>query len=399
MQLGRVVSSFVLVAAVVCGCQKKQETQAPPAAATPAPAAAPAAPGGIVVGSVTILAGEAATFGESSNNGVKLAIAEANAKGGVQGKQVVLKVYDSQGKAEEAATAATRLATQDGALVLVGEITSTNTLAIAPIADTNGIPTITSSATNPRVTKDGEKTRPYMFRVCFIDPFQGTVMAKFVRNDLKLARAAILRDAANDYSVGLSQFFTRRFLELGGEIVADLSYKAGDQDFKAQLTALKAKNPQIIYVPGYYTDVALIGRQAKELGMKIPLAGGDGWDSAKLYEIAQGALDGSYFSNHYTAENPSAVVQEFAKRYQEKYGVPPDAFAALGYDAARVALDSIARAKEVSRSAVRDAMEQTKGFQGVTGTFTLDADHNPIKSAVVLGIQGNRAKYVATVEP
>jgi branched-chain amino acid transport system substrate-binding protein len=390
----------VVVTAVLSGCQKKQEESQPaPAGTAPAAASAAGGAGGIVVGSVTILAGEAATFGESANNGVKLAISEANAKGGVKGKQLELKVYDSQGKAEEAATAATRLTTQDRALVIVGEITSTDTLAMAPIVDTNKVPAISPSATNPRVTKDGDKTRPYMFRVCFIDPFQGTVMAKFVRENLKLGRAAILRDAANDYSVGLAEFFTKRFTELGGEIVADLSYKAGDQDFKAQLTGLKAKNPEIVYVPGYYTDVALIARQARELGMKVPMAGGDGWDSAKLYEIAQGALDGSYFSNHYAPENPAPVVQDFAKRYQQTYNTTPDAFAALGYDAARVAIDAIARAKELTPLAVRDAMEATKGFQGVTGTITLDENHNPIKSAVVLGIKGNKASYVTTVEP
>ena len=194
---------------------------------------------------------------------------------------------------------------------------------MAPIADANQVPQISPTSTNPRVTKDGDKTRPYVFRVCFIDPFQGTVMAKFARENLKLKRVAILRDVGSDYSVGLADFFKKKFEELGGTIVNDQSFKAGDQDFKAQLTTIKGKTPEMIYVPGYYTEVALMARQARELGIKVPLGGGDGWDSAKLYEIAQGALDGSYFSNHYTDENPDPLIQDFVKRYSEKFGGPP----------------------------------------------------------------------------
>jgi branched-chain amino acid transport system substrate-binding protein len=181
--------------------------------------------------------------------------------------------------------------------------------------------------------------------------------------------------------------------------VVDVSYKGGDQDFKAQVTKVKFAEPDLVYVPGYYTDVALIGRQTREIGLKAPLAGGDGWDSAKLYEIAQGALDGGFFSNHYSTENPSALVQEFAKKYQAAYKAAPDAFAALGYDAALLALDAMRRAPELTPGAIRDAIEQTKTLQGVTGTMRLDADHNPVKSAVIMGIEKNAPKYVATVEP
>ncbi|HET8734430.1 MAG TPA: ABC transporter substrate-binding protein, partial [Anaeromyxobacteraceae bacterium] len=233
----------------------------------------------------------------------------------------------------------------------------------------------------------------------FIDPFQGTVMAKFARQTLKAKRAAIIRDVGNDYSVGLADYFVAKFKELGGEIVSDQSFKAGDQDFKAQLTAIKNKKPEMIYVPAYYTDVALIGRQARELGYKGPLAGGDGWDSAKLYEIAQGALDGSYFSNHYTHENPDPVIQNFVTKYKAKYGSVPDALAALGYDAALVAADAMSRATELTGPAIRDAVEKTKDFAGVAGKITLDADHNAVKSAVVIGVQKNAGKYVTTVEP
>jgi branched-chain amino acid transport system substrate-binding protein len=238
-----------------------------------------------------------------------------------------------------------------------------------------------------------------VFRVCFIDPFQGTVMAKFARENLKLTKAAILRDVGNDYSVGLADYFAKKFQELGGTIVTDQSFKAGDQDFKAQLTTIKNKKPELVYIPAYYTDVALAGRQARELGIKVPLAGGDGWDSSKLYEIAQGALDGSFFSNHYTHESPDPRVQEFVKKYKDAYGEIPDALAALGYDAALVAIDAMSKATELTGPAVRDAIEKTKDFPGVAGVITLDADHNAVKSAVVIGVEKNAPKYVATVNP
>jgi branched-chain amino acid transport system substrate-binding protein len=392
MRFARVVAVTALALAVVA-CQEKKE-EAKPAAA---PAAAPASDK-ILIGHVASMTGNEATFGSSTDNGIKLAIEEQNKKGGVKGKQIALKTLDDQGKPEEAAVAATRLITQDKVNVLLGEVASSRSLAMAPIADANQVPMISPTSTNPRVTKDGDKTRPYVFRVCFIDPFQGTVMAKFA-NSKKITKVAILRDVGNDYSVGLADFFAKGFQGMGGQIVSDQSYKAGDQDFKAQLTAIKGKKPEAIYVPGYYTDVALIARQARELGMKVPLMGGDGWDSAKLYEIAKGALDGSYFSNHYTDEDPSPVIQEFVAKYKAAYGAVPDALATLGYDAAKVAFDAMERAKDLTGPSVREALEQTKGFQGVSGIITLDADHNAVKSAVVLGIESNKAKYAATVNP
>jgi branched-chain amino acid transport system substrate-binding protein len=379
------------VVVLAAACQKKE-------AAPAAPAAAPASDT-ILIGHVASLTGEQATFGDSTDKGIKLAIDEINAKGGVKGKKLVVKTYDDQGKPEEAALAATRLIVQDKVALIIGEVASSRSLAIAPIADANKVPEISTASTNPRVTKDNDKTRPYVFRVCFIDPFQGTVMAKFARENLKVTNVAILRDVGNDYSVGLADFFSKKFQELGGKIVSDQSFKAGDQDFKAQLTAIKTKKPELIYVPAYYQDVALIGRQARELGIKVPLAGGDGWDSAKLYEIAQGALDGSFFSNHYTQENPAPVIQEFVAKYKQNFGAVPDALAALGYDAAKVAADAIGRAKELTGPSIRDAVEQTSGFQGVTGVITLDADHNSVKSAVVLGIEKNGQKYVTTINP
>jgi len=401
MRVTRTVALAAL-ALIAVGCEQKKESApapaAPQAAAPAAPAPAPASDK-ILIGHVGSMTGNEATFGDSTDKGIKLAIEEANKKGGVKGKQVALKTLDDQGKPEEAAVAATRLVTQDKVTVLLGEVASSRSLAMAPVADSNQVPMISPTSTNPRVTKDGDKTRPYVFRVCFIDPFQGTVMAKFAKDNLKVTKVAVLRDVGNDYSVGLADFFEKKYKELGGNVVADVSYKAGDQDFKAQLTAIKTKGPQAIYVPGYYTDVALISRQARELGLKQPLMGGDGWDSSKLYEISKGALDGSYFSNHYSDEDPAPVIQEFVQKYKAAYGNVPDALAVLGYDAARVALDAIERAKDLTGPAVREAIEQTKGFKGVSGTINIDADHNAVKSAVVLGIKNNAAKYSTTIAP
>jgi branched-chain amino acid transport system substrate-binding protein len=353
----------------------------------------------IVLGHVGSLTGNEATFGDSTDKGLKLAVEEANAKGGVKGKRIELKTYDNQGKPEEAAVASTRLVVNDRASILIGEVASRRSLAMAPIADEHKVPMITPASTNPKVTKDGDRVRPYVFRVCFIDPFQGTVMAKFARETLKLNRVAVLRDVGNDYSVGLADYFLTRFKELGGTIVDDQSYKAGDQDFKAQLTAMKGKKPEGIYVPGYYTDVALIARQARELGLRQPLMGGDGWDSARLFEIGGKALDGCYYSNHYSPDDPSPRIQEFVARFKAKFGAVPDTMAALGYDAGLVAVDAMTRAPDLSGAAIRDAIEATRGFPGVTGVITIDADHNAAKAAVVLAIQGGAARWVATVQP
>ena len=386
---------LMTMAVLATACEKKA-VEAPKAAS---PAAAAPAGDTILIGHVGSLTGSEASFGTSTENGIRLAIEDINARGGIKGKRVAAKTYDDQGKPEEAAVAATRLITQDKVTVLIGEVASSRSLAMAPIADANQVPQISPTSTNPRVTKDGDKTRPYVFRVCFIDPFQGTVMAKFARENLKLKKVAILRDVGSDYSVGLADYFKKKFEELGGTVVNDQSFKSGDQDFKAQLTTIKGKAPEMIYVPGYYTDVALVARQARELGIKVPLGGGDGWDSSKLYEIAQGALDGSYFSNHYTDENPDPLIQTFVKRYREKFGATPDSMAALGYDAAHVAFDAMARAPDLSGPAVAAAIAATKGFPGVGGTITIDADHNAVKSAVVLRIEKNKARYLATVEP
>jgi branched-chain amino acid transport system substrate-binding protein len=381
----------------LAACTKK--TEPAPAAAAPAPQAAAAATGAILLGHVASMTGTEATFGANTDKGLRLAIEEQNANGGVKGRKVELLTLDDAGKPEEAAVAATRLALQEKVLVMFGENASSRSLAMAPIADRERIPMISSTSTNPRVTKDGDATRPYVFRVCFIDPFQGYVMAKFAREDLKLDRVAILRDVGNDYSKGLADYFKTTFEKLGGTIVSDQAYKSGDQDFKAQLTAMKGKDPQGLWIPGYYTDAALIARQARELGMKQPILGGDGFDSPKLAEIGQAAVEGAYFSNHYSPDDPSPRIQEFGRKYREKHGETPDSLAAAGYDSAKIAFAAMERAAELTGPAVRDALEATKDFPAVTGVITLDADHNAVKPAVVLQVKDGRFVYVTTVKP
>ncbi len=393
----RAVRAVALLAAslAVVACQsKKPEAEATAKAATPT-----LATDKILIGHVASMTGSEATFGQSTDNGIKLAIEQWNAKGGVKGKPITLRTYDSQGKPEEAAVAATRLIVNDKVNLLLGEVASSRSLAMAPVADANGTPMITPSSTNPRVTKDKDKVRPFVFRVCFIDPFQGTVMAKFARERLKVDRVAILRDVGNDYSMGLADFFLAKYKELGGTVVDDQSYKAGDQDFKAQLTAIKNRNPQAIYVPGYYTDVALIARQARELGMKQPLLGGDGWDSAKLFEIGGKAIEGSFYSNHYSPDDQSPRIQEFVKAYKDRFGGVPDGLAAMGYDAAMVGFDAMNRAASGSSEAVRDAIAATKEYPGVTGIITIDANHDAVKPAVVLEVKDGKSVYVTTVAP
>lgn len=349
----------------------------------------------ILVGEYGSFTGEQATYGQSTSNGIKMAIDEKNKAGGVHGKQVHLISLDDEGKPDEAASAVTRLITQNGVVSVLGEVASSNTLAAAPIAQQNKIPLVTPSSTNPKITEVGD----YVFRVCFIDPFQGTVMAKFASQNLKAKKVAIFRDIKSDYSVGLADFFTKKFKELGGEIVSDQSYQAGDIDFKAQLTQIKASKPDAVYIPGYYTAVGLIARQARQLGITVPLLGGDGWDSHELFEIGGPAINGSYFSNHYTTESTDPVVTEFIKKYNERYGSTPDALAALGYDAARILMAAMDRTKDLKPSEIRDELAKTKDFGSVTGKITIDAQRNAVKPAVIVKVDGNVNRFVTTIAP
>ncbi len=389
------LSLAAVLSASLVGCTKKSDTGAG------ADASAKGSQVGIVgneilVGEYGSFTGSEATFGQSTSNGLKMAIEEKNKAGGVKGKQLKLISLDNQGKAEEAAAAVTRLINQNGVIAVIGEVASSRTLAAAPIAQSNKIPLISPSSTNPRVTEIGD----YIFRVCFIDPFQGTVMAKFATDNLKAKKVAILRDVKSDYSVGLADYFIAKYKELGGEIVADESYQAGEMDFKAQLTQLRAKKPDAIFVPGYYTEVGLIARQARQLGITAPLLGGDGWDSSKLYEIGGQAINGSYFSNHYTTESTDPVVVDFIKKYKERYnGVVPDGLAALGYDAGRVLIEAMDRTSELTPKNIRDEVAKTKDFVGVTGRITMDDKRNANKPAVVVKVDGTTNRFVTTIAP
>jgi branched-chain amino acid transport system substrate-binding protein len=392
--------------AMLSACEKKNDTPKPaepvvkPAEPKPAdPSAKPADPKPaedvILLGEVGSLTGSEAAFGISTRNGIELAIDEANAAGGVKGKKLAVRVYDDQSKPEEAGSATTRLISQDHVVAILGEVASSNSLAMAPIAQQNKVPMVSPSSTNPKVTEVGD----YIFRVCFIDPFQGFVMAKYAHDNLKFSKVAILTDKKSAYSEGLTDVFQKKFTEMGGKIVGVEAYGKGDTDFRAQLTNIKKLKPEGLYVPGYYQDVSLIAEQAKELGIKVTMMGGDGWDSEKLFELGGAAVEGSYVSNHYSAEDPSPRVQEFIKRYQEKFKVVPDSLAALGYDSARVTIEAMKRSPDLSGPALRQAIAETKEFPGVAGVITLDEKRNPVKPAVVLKVDGGKFKYVDTVAP
>jgi len=349
----------------------------------------------IKIGAIFPITGPLATFGTSCANGAKMAIEEVNLRGGVLGSKIELLIEDDQYKPEEAANAAKKLIERDKVVALIAEVTSSITLVVAPIAQQSKIVLLTPTATNPKVTQVGD----YIFRACFIDDFQGEVMANFVYKNLKLKTAAILTAVTSDYSKGLAQFFKQKYTALGGKIVAEESYSEGDSDFRAQLTKIKAAKPEFVYVPGYYADVGPILLQARELGITVPFGGGDGWDSPVLLQTAGKAAEGCFFSNHYSPDSKELVVQTFVKNYQKKYGTTPDALAALAYDAAKLLVDAINRAGSTDSSKIRDALAATKGFRGVTGVITFDANRNPVKSAVIIEIKGGKQVYRATVKP
>ena len=349
----------------------------------------------ILIGEYGSLTGEDATFGTSTKNGIDIAVDEINAAAGLLGKKVRVIVEDDQGKAEEANIVVTKLITKDKVVAVLGEVASSRSLAAAPVAQQYSVPMISPSSTNVEVTRKGD----YVFRVCFLDPFQGFVMAKFATNTLKMTKVAILRDIKSDYSVGLANAFIDNFKKMGGTIVGDESYSAGDTDFNAQLTSIKAKNPQAIFVPGYYTAVGLIARQAKKQGIAAPLLGGDGWDSPKLTEIGGAALDGSFFTNHYSVEDPSPEAQKFLAAYKARFNSVPDALAGLGYDSAMVLFEAIKRAGSTDGKKIRDEIARTKDHAGVTGKITLDSERNANKPAVVLEIKGGKFLFRETISP
>jgi len=376
----------LLLIITVVACSEKHGTSVESRKSRPEP---------LVIGEYAAMTGAQASFGEAMNNGIQLALAQLNARGGVRGQQVRVVVEDDQSKAEEAATAVTKLITRDNVLAILGEAASSNSLAGAPICQANRVPMITPISTNPEVTKRGD----HIFRICFIDPYQGEALAGYVLDTLHMKRAAILVDAKSDYSTGLAEFFTRTFVERGGVITKRLAYSSGDADFRAQLTTLRAGKPDLIFLPGYYTDVGQIISQARDLGISQPFVGGDGWESPKLFEIGGKALNGCFYSNHYFVDDPAPEIREFQSRYKQKYGAVPDSFAALAYDAANVLFEAMKRAKTSDRAVLRSELARTSNFSGVTGVITLGPDRNPVrKKLVVLEIQDGRVGLKGTVQ-
>jgi branched-chain amino acid transport system substrate-binding protein len=350
----------------------------------------------IKIGEIASLTGKEAAFGQSSHKGTLLAIEELNAADGVLGRQLKLITEDNQTKAGESATAARKLISRDKVVALLGEVASSRSLEMAPIAQSSKIPMVSPASTNPKVTAVGS----YVFRVCFIDPFQGTVMAKFAREDLGLRRVAVLTSVSSAYSVGLSKFFKERFLSEGGEIAIEQKYSEGDKDFRSQLTAIKATGVGGIFIPGYYSEAALIAKQARELGITAALFGGDGWEAPQLMEIGGAALEGCYYSTHYSPEDTSPAVQNFVKNYKARFNDEmPDAMAALGYDSALVLADAIKRAGSTEPDAVRGALAATSNFMGVTGKTTIDAERNAAKPAVVVAIKYGKLNFFKSVAP
>jgi branched-chain amino acid transport system substrate-binding protein len=349
----------------------------------------------IPVGFYAALTGNEAAFGQATQQGVKLAVEEINASGGVLGKQIRLLTEDDQGRAEEAASVVTKLITSNDVLALIGENSSNQSLAAAPIAQAAKVPMVSPSSTNPNVTKKGD----YIFRVCFTDPYQGKALATFVRNSLHLTNAAILRDNKNDYSVGLAEVFRNQFTSMGGKIIAEQSYTGGDNDFRPQLTTIKAANPEVVFIPGFYTDVGQIAIQARDLGIAVPMVGGDGWDSPTVITIGGKAVDGCYFSDHYFFDEPRPAVQRFVAEIRKRYGHNPEANAALGYDAVYILANAIKRAGSLDRPAIRNQIAATKDHQGVSGVITMGPDRDPIKPVAMIKIDGGTTHFAGWIQP
>jgi len=350
----------------------------------------------IEIGYFGDLTGPTFNFGQSAINGVLLAASEVNQAGGINGRKIDIVIEDDKGSPEEAARLTAKLIDQDKVVAIIAGGTSGNSRAAAPKAQASHIPLISPSSTDPAVTQTGN----YIFRACFVDTFQGEVMASFAFNTLKAKKAAILTDFNSPYSKGLTDYFKLSFGRLGGTIVSEQTYTQGDADFKGQLSTIRAAEPDVIYIPGYYGEVALIAKQARMIGLTQPLLGGDGWDAPELWQLGGDALNGAYISTHYSADNPSPEIQQFVELYKQRYGnLLPDAHAALAYDAARLLFAAIARTGSTEGDKLRDAVAQTKNFNGVTGVISMDANRNAVKPAVVLKLEDLKSIYQETIQP
>ncbi len=411
-----ILALFALAVAalvVVAGCSSSAPAAAPtsapakaaeptkaaaPAAAAPttAPAAAaqPAAKGvAIKIGVIAPMSGDVKTFGESTKNGFDVAVDEANKAGKVT---ITTVAADDKNDPTEGVNAATKLINQDKVKGIVGSVSSKVSIPVSEVAQANKVVMISGTSTNPKVTVDGGKRKDFIFRSCFIDPFQGTVMAKFAQNTLKAKTAAVMYDVGNDYTKGLAEFFKEAFEKGGGKVTSFDSYGKDDVDFSAILTKVASNNPDVLFLPDYYNKVSLIGKQAREKGVKSVFLGGDGWDSSDL-DVK--AMEGGYFSNHYSPEDQRAEVQTWVKKYQEKYKSVPDALATLAYDATNLLVNAVVVAGSDDTAKIKDAMAATKGFQTVSGTITFDKNGDPVKSAAVLQIKDGKQKFVESVNP
>lgn len=356
--------------------------------------------GDILVGEFGSMTGPQATFGQSTHNGIIMAADEVNAAGGINGRKIKVLSEDDQSKQEEAANAVTKLISQNNVVAILGEVASSASIAAAPICQSNKVPMITPSSTNDEVTRKGD----YIFRICFTDSYQGENQAVFAdqwcTTNNKPKSVAILADVKSDYSQGLAKVFTAKFTGFGGKIVGTQSYANGDSDFRSQLTAIKATNPSMLFVPGYYTDIGQIAIQARDLGITVPLLGGDGWESPKLIEIGGKALEGCIYTNHYFYGDTNPVVSSFVQKYKERFGQTPDSLAALGYDAMKTLADAMKRATKLDGPSLRDAIGKTKGLVGVTGTINIGPDRNAIgKSLVIEEIKNGQLTLKATIDP
>ena len=364
--------------------------------------AKPAAPASneIKIGGNFELTGGIANFGKQTVNGIQMAFKEINAAGGVNGKQLKLILADNKSEPAEATNAVTKLITQDKVVAVLGPVASSNVLATLQVAQDSKIPVLTATGTNEKITVDGGKVRPFAFRGCFIDPFQGKVMANFATNTVKAKTAVIYVDQSSDYSKGLKQSFEEAFVKNGGKVLSTEAFLQKDQDFKATLTKIKALNPEVIFIPAYYEEVGKIVKQARELGITVPLLGTDGWDDPKVVEIAGAkSLDNTFFSNHYSSQDTDPAVVKFVAAYKKEYNQEPSALAALGYDSGLMIADAIKRAGSAEGAKIAEALAATKDLKVSTGILTIDANHNPVKSAVVIEMKDGKQTFKTKVNP
>lgn len=387
LKRSKIITSFaiasVLVASLVAGCGAKTDKD-------------------IKIGMVYELTGNTASYGTSAANGAKLAFKEINASGGVLGKQIKIISADNKGEPSESANAMSKVISQDKVVAVTGFTVSSCGIAASAVAEANKIPFVAAATVNPKVTFDERtgKVKDYTFRACFIDSFQGTVGANFALNGLKAGKTAIMTDSSSDYSKGLTEIFRSTYVKAGGKIVAEESYLQKDQDYKPILTKIKAQNPDLLYIPGYYEDVGKIIKQARELGMTIPVLGADAWDSPVLVEMGGAQpLNNTYFTNFYSIEDKNPVSNSFVDAYKKEYGQTPDSMAAMGYDAAKLLVDAIRRADSTDAKKIKEALAATKNFSSVSGEMSLNERHDAVRGVVIIELKDGKQVYKETVKP